>query len=1234
MEQLQGMEIHIRNVPAQATENALRNFLKPYFHQLSIFNVHCQKPRDKPYAQLTFLNIDNARRFLEYHGQVREVGNRRSVKASLKAINLKFLGQPIYCERSNRDANPYLLRVLAREAEERKSQALVPFNHAKPKIFPVTFQSTSVCCGAWAYVNSELVFSPQLEWVVDGTVKFGERVMILTLDDGRRVDFRYTSTLEIVMEDGSTPSLIFSVHEPPRFFEKITTDPIVELFAKLGLDNLQQGQRQTTRKTGPNRHRLPVLDDKHKPIARCCLVYRIALARVQFSPFGLLMDVREGMSQLRQAARQLPPMSDRRTDIHIFPSYADGLKLLHRELSSPSCEIPFVLKFQVQRLAQDGYLSPFTVLTLLPEFTALANRSEISVCVDATRKLFHQISFPGPETEASEFDPDTILGILLENEAQCKREGKYLAVELARRSQNIAIIHRAKVMPSGIQVYGPEPESNNRILRKYPGQHENFLRVQFCDEDGLPVRFNPRISNDKIYHGRFKEVLRDGINIAGRVFKFLGFSHSSLRAQSCWFMAPFLHEGSLLFDRMLIQSLGDFRSIRSPAKCAARIGQAFSDTRTAVTIDHARSVYALPDVENEGRVFSDGVGTISMSMAKRICERLSKQILPKPTCFQIRYRGAKGMISVDSRLPGEVLVLRPSMIKFSGSNSSDIEICEAAYRPLPMYLNRQFIKILEDMGVDDNFFLDLQAREVERLRNITDNPLNASVFLKRQSVGDSIHFPWLITALAMRNLDFRADGFLRDTVELTLLAELRKLKHKTRIPVEKGYHLHGLMDETGYLREGEIFCSVVEDGIPKYITGKDLIVSRAPALHPGDVQLAEGVMPPKGSPLLDIHNCICFSQYGTRDLPSKLSGGDLDGDRYYIMWDEKAKTNTTFKPAEYPIQQPVDIGRLVEVDDMTDFFVQFMESDQLGRIAVQHRIIADQKEEGVTHPSCILLSEMHSTAVDFSKTGIPVDMSRLPRGNPWRPDFEAPGPHVTIEKNDGIVFESKKFRDPLEEEDEDDEFTNYRYYESNKVLGKLYRAIDEQKIFTEIQNRSAAHGASSRSTVIDEIWKYVQKKVRGFQWEDQKEWAWDIRDMYEEALLNTMTDYSQHPQRPLSELEAFTGNILGKTGAPNPHQRELSKTMKEKFDEDAAFIVNCILKDGDELSEERLVRSVACLAVSLEEDQHFYQRRERLLSFKYLAAAVCLKEVEKLPGWEDLEHLTLFEKGAGQLALT
>ena len=107
-----------------------------------------------------------------------------------------------------------------------------------------------------------------------------------------------------------------------------------------------------------------------------------------------------------------------------------------------------------------------------------------------------------------------------------------------------------------------------------------------------------------------------------------------------------------------------------------------------------------------------------------------------------------------------------------------------------------------------------------------------------------------------------------------------------------------------------------------------------------------------------------------------------------------------------------------------------------------------------------------------------------------------------------------------------------------------------------------------------------------------------------------MGDYSEQPHRPLTELEAFIGNILGKTGAQNRHQRELSTTMKEKFEEDALFIVNCIIKDGADWSEESLERSIACLAVSLEKRKG-YKKQEQLLSFKYVAAAVCLREVER-----------------------
>jgi hypothetical protein len=333
------------------------------------------------------------------------------------------------------------------------------------------------------------------------------------------------------------------------------------------------------------------------------------------------------------------------------------------------------------------------------------------------------------------------------------------------------------------------------------------------------------------------------------------------------------------------------------------------------------------------------------------------------------------MLALDSRLRGKSVFLRPSMIKFRESNSNDLEICTAGYKPLPLYLNQQMIKILEDMGVEHRFFMDLQAMEIERLRMTTSNDKNASKFLKTHSVGDKINLPWFIDRLSRLDLSFQDDNFLTEVVEAAVLIELRALKYKARIPVRDGFTLLGIMDETGILEKDEIFCIVDADGEPRVITGREgrkVIITRSPALHPGDIQLAYAVAVPESSPLMQLRNCICFSQKGSRDLPSMLSGGDLDGDMYHIIFDINAQPKEVFKPAEYNRQPPRELRWPVEGKDMTEFFVEFMETDQLGRICNMHKMLADQSNAGVRDPSCIKLAEMASTAVDFSKTGIPV----------------------------------------------------------------------------------------------------------------------------------------------------------------------------------------------------------------------------------------------------------------------
>lgn len=384
-----------------------------------------------------------------------------------------------------------------------------------------------------------------------------------------------------------------------------------------------------------------------------------------------------------------------------------------------------------------------------------------------------------------------------------------------------------------------------------------------------------------------------------------------------------------------MKDLGDFSDIRCPARCAARIGQAFSETPFSVDLDDlAVNVRRIPDVTSAdgSRVFSDGVGTVSQELVYGIWEAIP-QSKAAPTAFQIRFQGAKGMLALDTRQTGSVMCLRKSMVKFQSEERRVLEICDTASKPIPLYLNRQMIKILEDMGVNNAWFLQMQGVALSQLRAVTDSAYNVAQFLQQQNIGEGIRFYRFFRQLANMGIDYRKEPFLCSIVEASLLRELRLLKHKARISIQDGITLFGIMDETGYLKEGQVYVTFdTMNGrfAPPPGDRRKLVVTRSPALHPGDIQIAVQKIPPVGHPLREHYNVIVFSRHGARDLPSQLSGGDLDGDIYNVIWDMGAMPRTIFQPADYPRVEPTDLGRKVEKEDMTQFFVDFMKLDHLG----------------------------------------------------------------------------------------------------------------------------------------------------------------------------------------------------------------------------------------------------------------------------------------------------------------
>lgn len=577
--------------------------------------------------------------------------------------------------------------------------------------------------------------------------------------------------------------------------------------------------------------------------------------------------------------------------------------------------------------------------------------------------------------------------------------------------------------------------------------------------------------------------------------------------------------------------------------------------------------------------------------------------------------GAKGVLSLDTRLQGDMLCLRPSMVKFEGSDARNIEICSTASKPLPMYLNRPLIKILEDLGVEDKTFLSLQADEVGKLRDASHTPALAANFMERRSIGiKSLRLPWLIKALHNLGMSFQKDIFLGQAFELALLTALRDIKYRARIQIPRGFTVMGLMDETGELEEGEIFCHIDDGGRRSVLTG-EIVITRAPAMHPGDVQICRAVRVTAGSPLHALRNCVVFSQKGTRDLPSQLSGGDLDGDLYNLIFDSRFRPKRISDAADYPRVKGRELGRPVKTEDMVDFLLDFMQNDRLGLISHRHLIIADQNPEGVFHKDCLTLSEMHSTAVDFPKTGIKVEMQKLPRCGRSRPDFMAPGPQVLVDKS---VTRYQEDRDPRDEEEDDDEFGNLpmRYYESEKILGKLYRKIDERSFIQDIQP-----GDTKNINLILDVWDYCRGFVKdknyplNLPWREYKDVAENLKASYEDNVRGLMRNYSNTVTGvPLKEVEVFIGCIVGK-GKQNRREKDNSVAVKEGFDKlvDETFEQIRGSQDDNYTPLDILARGMACLWACVS-DQAPRRRggEEKLVSFGWVAASATLQEVNEL----------------------
>ena len=179
----------------------------------------------------------------------------------------------------------------------------------------------------------------------------------------------------------------------------------------------------------------------------------------------------------------------------------------------------------------------------------------------------------------------------------------------------------------------------------------------------------------------------------------------------------------------------------------------------------------------------------------------------------------------------------------------------------------------------------------------------------------------------------------------------------------------GTVDETGKLDYGQVF--VQYSGLHhsqkvKVVTGK-VVIAKNPCFHAGDLRKFDAVNEPSLSHMVD---CVVFPSRGLRSHADEMSGSDLDGDMYFVCWDETLiSPGENRQPMDYTKSERQLLKRPVTENDMIDFIGRYIESDQLGVIANAHLVHADAQDDGIFSEQCIGLAQLHSDAVDFPKTG-------------------------------------------------------------------------------------------------------------------------------------------------------------------------------------------------------------------------------------------------------------------------
>jgi len=468
----------------------------------------------------------------------------------------------------------------------------------------------------------------------------------------------------------------------------LTTDNLLQtclvIVFDLRVPPIFEGQSFNSREPGEQerrhhkpRDRLIALDEAHARIAPYAHHFRIALSEpgshLEFKKICHLVECEPRPAAIARVD----------ADSHQFFS-PRNLFQVERWIKT----MDWKCAFQIESCLRGDLLTPQDVLNHL--------RKSIDSIIhdygpDASR-LLHEFSLALQMRGAVETSSSCLTRVRAENPT----------MKPLRLAPGHILCHHVVITPSRVLLEGPYATQSNRVIRHYqdhdPALVERFLRVEFCDEDYLKYRWDREVDGPRFVQQRVGRVLHNGIEIAGRSFEFLAYSGSSLREHAVWFVSPFHDpvEGDVNAESIRAR-LGDFSDLlRKPSRYAARLAQAFTSTDPGVKIRPGQWE-EQPDLGSH----TDGVGTISQELADMIWEekcRASGNLREnrvKPSAYQFRFLGYKGVVVVDSRLEGVKMRLRESQRKFSVHNVDEaaFEVAQSFNYPHQVHLNRFVVSL-------------------------------------------------------------------------------------------------------------------------------------------------------------------------------------------------------------------------------------------------------------------------------------------------------------------------------------------------------------------------------------------------------------------------------------------------------------------------------------------------------------------------------------------------------------